>query len=523
MLLLALAGGLLLPLSILALLVVSRSHDTMRDEARRHNERVAVHAAARNHLERLAESSAQRPGLADAIHAGDADTVRAHLEELVREDDAIDRAFIADPDGIERYDHPRVAGVIGEDFSHRDWYRGARRSGGTYTSEVYRRAAPPRHHLVAVTAPVPGAGYLVVQRTVHDLASWLGDLPPERRGSQIWLFGRHGGLAMADGPGQTPPDPSQEMVERAVRAVEVGSEDAADPFTSEPSLVSYAPVPVLGGSVLVSRPLSAVMWPARLLERWIYGLSAVAAVAMVGLGFAWTSTVRKQHLALVELTERKDLLTTLVVHDIRNPLTVARTVASAVAAGLRTSREHAAELDEALQRIQNLADNLLGVMKLEEGRMDVVRERTDVSALVARTVKAYEPAAAHAGVELTADAPAPVEATLDPSLTTRIAENLITNALKHTQPGGAVRASLADLGDAVSLEISDTGEGISAADIPQLFRKYGRVEGQRGSRASDTGFGLVFCRMAVERHGGRIEVESEVDRGSTFRVILPKS
>jgi two-component system, OmpR family, sensor kinase len=99
--------------------------------------------------------------------------------------------------------------------------------------------------------------------------------------------------------------------------------------------------------------------------------------------------------------------------------------------------------------------------------------------------------------------------------------NLVDNAVKYTPPGGTISIGLWNDGDWARLEVSDTGQGIPAADIPMLFERFFRSPEARRTENRGAGLGLAIVKSIVDAHGGRIEVFSEVDEGSTFRVWLP--
>jgi two-component system sensor histidine kinase BaeS len=169
-----------------------------------------------------------------------------------------------------------------------------------------------------------------------------------------------------------------------------------------------------------------------------------------------------------------------------------------------------------------MTDDLLDVMRLEEGVLALRRERTDLGALVEAKLEEYQALAAEGGLSLRAELPPRrIEASVDQAVLSRVLDNLLANAIKHTPSGGSVVVRLEALDGRVELAVADTGEGIPPEQVPRLFQKYGRVRGARGERSRGVGLGLVFCRMAVEAHGGTIEVDSTPGRGSTFRVTLP--
>jgi signal transduction histidine kinase len=458
--------------------------------------------------------------------------VRSHLRDLVQGNAHLDRAFVTDPGGVERYDWPADPSVIGKSFAFRDWYHGVTREGRSYVSEVYLRAAAPRRDVVAIAVPVRGTGgrplgYLVAQYTIAALMQRLAAIRPAEGGA-ITLIDHHGHLVVDRADPQEDPDDLGErpLVRRMLASGEVTAVDE-DLRSGEPSLSSS--VRAASGWVVVSQePVAAVYAPAKALERAIFLLALVWMAGIVGLGFVWLNVVRRHHVALVELQRQKDSLSGMIVHDLRNPL-------AATLGSLDLVRAQSQSLEPALRedvdravhsarRIRDLLDTLLDVMRMEEGALDLHVTRQDVAGLVRAKVDEYRPLAQAASLELVDSIPAtPLEASLDASLFGRVLENLLMNAIHHTPPGGRVEVRLEPGagGSRVLLSVSDTGEGIPREALPFLFKKFFRVEGQGMGRPHDVGLGLVFCKRTVEMHRGTIEVESEAGRGTVFKVVLP--
>ncbi|MCJ7730502.1 MAG: cell wall metabolism sensor histidine kinase WalK, partial [Sedimentisphaerales bacterium] len=110
--------------------------------------------------------------------------------------------------------------------------------------------------------------------------------------------------------------------------------------------------------------------------------------------------------------------------------------------------------------------------------------------------------------------------TLDRDRIIQVLTNLIGNAIKFTPQGGQVRLSFQKQDNELVIRVSDTGAGIPKEDLPKIFEQFYRVQ-RRGEEIKGTGLGLTIVKRIVLLHGGRIEVESEPDRGSTFSVFLP--
>ena len=180
-----------------------------------------------------------------------------------------------------------------------------------------------------------------------------------------------------------------------------------------------------------------------------------------------------------------------------------------------------ASLHEEALLLQQLIDDLQDLSLAEAGEVRIEPATTDVTRLLEMAVAAQRRAAEAAGVGLTVEADAGLEARLDPMRIRQMMGNLIDNARRHTPEGGSVRI----LGDVaagiVSIRVVDTGEGIDAAHLPNIFERLYRVDPSRARATGGTGLGLAICREIVKLHGGTIAVASEPGEGTTFTVRLP--
>ncbi|MGV3724768.1 MAG: ATP-binding protein [Actinomycetota bacterium] len=238
-------------------------------------------------------------------------------------------------------------------------------------------------------------------------------------------------------------------------------------------------------------------------------------------------TRRKQIEALSRL---KDDLTHMIVHDLRTPLT-------SLIGGLQTM-DVLGELNEDQETFLNMAvsggvsllemiNDLLDISKMEEGSLRLEHWDVSVDAMVRRCCQQVHHLATQKQLAVNTD--------LDPSLPAlwadgeklqRTVVNLLGNAIKFTPAGGAVtiksRHSQTEEGTpAVLISVADTGEGIPREAFARIFEKFGQVENRKAGTRMSTGLGLTFCKMITEAHGGRIWVESEVGKGSTFAFTIP--
>jgi len=233
---------------------------------------------------------------------------------------------------------------------------------------------------------------------------------------------------------------------------------------------------------------------------------------------------------LIQVEHLKEKLTQMVVHDLKNPL-------SGIVGNLQllelqgpgmpaeSFREILARTQEGARQLMALIMNILDVARMEEEKLVLRRQELRPESLLADCIRQAEGLSKKVGVDLhlkVEGVPGPVDA--DPELTGRVLANLVTNALKHTPPGGRVEVGAAEQGDQVRFWVEDTGEGISEEILPRVFDKFvvGTAGADPEAGSYGTGLGLTFCKMAVEAHGGSIGVQSKAGMGSKFSFTLPR-
>jgi signal transduction histidine kinase len=174
-------------------------------------------------------------------------------------------------------------------------------------------------------------------------------------------------------------------------------------------------------------------------------------------------------------------------------------------------------------RLQRLIDDLFTLSRLEVEQLTMACQPTDVAPVVQRIVDAMAPLAWKSGrVEVVAELPDELpQACVDESRLEQILANLVRNGVRHTEPGGIVAVVVAAGEDAVQIEVRDTGEGIPAAELPQIWERFYRGENARADDGRGAGLGLALVKELVEAMSGSVEVESTVGEGSRFIVRLP--
>lgn len=230
------------------------------------------------------------------------------------------------------------------------------------------------------------------------------------------------------------------------------------------------------------------------------------------------------HLELRRLEKLRDDLTHMIIHDLRNPLTVIfgfldlveigrNEPLSADNHGLLTAARHSAE------DMLNMISSILDVSKMGEGEMKLHCESCELDGVVRGVLDTMQPVSEQRLVTMESSSSA-LTVMLDATLVRRVLQNLLSNALKVTQAGGEVRVIVTSSDAGVRVAVIDAGPGIAPEYHERIFQKFGQVEDRRYRLG--TGLGLTFCKMAVEAHGGRIGVDSEVGKGSTFWFLLPR-
>ena len=232
----------------------------------------------------------------------------------------------------------------------------------------------------------------------------------------------------------------------------------------------------------------------------------------------------------LELQHLREDMIDMLVHDLRSPLSLV--MASLSMLGDVTEQRDADQTARLIgisqrssERMLTLIDELLDISQLERGQLPLNVELTSVGALSREIAKRYLAAASANNIALRTEAENNLPVVfVDRSLMGRVLSNLVDNALKFTQDGGEVTMRAESGGEArpdqITVSVVDTGPGIPLEWRGQLFEKFQQVPNIPGRRRG-TGLGLPFCALVVEAHGGRIWVESEVGKGSSFYFSLP--
>lgn len=235
---------------------------------------------------------------------------------------------------------------------------------------------------------------------------------------------------------------------------------------------------------------------------------------------------RRRAEALAELDRAKTAFFSNVSHEFRTPLTL---MLGPVEDMLAASGDHVPpENRELLKtvhrnglRLHRLVNTLLEFSRIEAGRVRAYYEPTDLAAFTADLASNFRSACEKAGLELRVDCPPMAEPVfVDRQMWEKIVLNLLSNAFKFTFEG-RIEVSVRQRSKAAVLQVSDTGTGIAADEMPRLFERFHRIESVRGRTHEGSGIGLALVQELVKLHGGSIYAESKVGKGTTFTTTIP--
>lgn len=282
--------------------------------------------------------------------------------------------------------------------------------------------------------------------------------------------------------------------------------------------------------------LNVVGIPVQVFRSICAAIITYAMVRILGI-FEWETNARIRNLLgetqrayseLKKLGEIKNSLTQMIVHDLNNPLLVISGNIQILEMELEDtlSGEQKNSVYLTLYSIQGMRDmisNLLDIGKMEEGKLALRYEEINLDVIFREITDVMRVLARQEGKSISVHTPSGLpNIKADKEILKRIISNLIGNALKFTSSDSEIEiaASYNTENKEVVVSVKDQGEGIPKEYLQRVFEKFVQVESAQAGKRSGRGLGLTFCKMAVEAHGGRIWVESEVGKGSTFYFTL---
>jgi signal transduction histidine kinase len=218
-------------------------------------------------------------------------------------------------------------------------------------------------------------------------------------------------------------------------------------------------------------------------------------------------------------TIRRDFVAN-VSHELKTPLTAIAGYAETLAAESSDSQTtgFSRTIVDNARRMQRLVDDLLDLSRIESGGWQPEPRKIAIDAAAREAWRPFAERASTRDVQLETDSGS---VNSDPEALRQIFTNLFDNALRHTPTGGRICVSVQRVGHDTVVRVSDTGSGIGADHLPRIFERFYRVDPGRSRQEGGTGLGLAIVKHLVEAHGGRVEAESELGRGTTILLYFP--
>jgi two-component system phosphate regulon sensor histidine kinase PhoR len=237
----------------------------------------------------------------------------------------------------------------------------------------------------------------------------------------------------------------------------------------------------------------------------------------------WQAEKKSQYLR--ELDELKSNFLSLMSHDLKTPIAKVQALTERLSReGTNLSEDQKQILLSVQKSNEELAQyivSLLNFQKIESQELKLQLKSNDINLIIEEVVKRLEPLAAEKGIELKLDLEPMFAIEFDEQLIKQVLNNLIDNAIKYNHRGTEVTIRTLDLGEQVDVLVEDNGVGIEPEQMEKLFKKFSRSEKGTSERVKGTGLGLYLAKYFLELHGGTIEAESQVGKGTKFHCKLP--
>ena len=253
-------------------------------------------------------------------------------------------------------------------------------------------------------------------------------------------------------------------------------------------------------------------------------------------GYVYDITERKlveialveREASLEELNATKDKFFSIIAHDLKNPFNGIIGFSTMLKEQIREKDykgigDYASIIQDSAQKVLDLLINLLDWSRSQTGQMEFKPEQIEIDIIITEVVELLDATAQQKSITLSGKTTSNIMVFADKDMVSLILRNLVSNAIKFTNPGGMIVISAEQNQDELTMSVSDNGVGMTNETMKKLFRIAENKSTAGTQNETGTGLGLILCKEFVEKQGGRIWVESEPGTGSSFRFTLPKN
>jgi signal transduction histidine kinase len=510
-----------------------------------------------NHLRQsriVVESFATRPSVSRLAASGQFSALVPELEEARRLRPDFESIAVYDLTGELRAVTP--ARPAAHNAGRSEWFAAVSKDWQPYTSGLYHDGSDAQTWLAATIVPVKDptgvpVALLVAPQSIESVTKEIYGLQTNESTTQILFMDqngqaigrRHKAVALVT----MPPEIGQ-LVSRTSPTVE----GRFIPIAGENSLVAAAPIGASGWTLILQLPETALrkaLWDYEKNLAWLgvfIGFVALGGGAFVAslykrlregddrlrLANAELEVANTQlelrNRAVEHATKLKSAFLASMSHELRTPLNAIigfSGLLSQQTAGELNPKQlrFVHHIETGSKHLLQLINDILDLSKIESGQMELQCEDLSIEQLLPEVLSTIKPLAMSKHIDLVERVDGTTRVHADHVKVKQILYNLLSNAIKFTPQGGTVAVECFNEPDAVRVTVVDSGIGISPEDLDLIFQEFRQVTVPTNGPREGTGLGLAITRKLVERHGGTIQVKSELRKGSEFSFTLPKS
>ncbi|MDX1988028.1 MAG: HAMP domain-containing sensor histidine kinase [Candidatus Obscuribacter sp.] len=229
---------------------------------------------------------------------------------------------------------------------------------------------------------------------------------------------------------------------------------------------------------------------------------------------------------LQEMERSRQEFIAMVSHDLRSPLTHHCGILRMFKEGFfgdinEVGMNQLLKAERSLKRLIRMINEILDIERLDAGELKLNLSMTDIKELIVESLSQLESVAIDRKIKIE-DYSSSIVASVDRDRMVQVLVNLLSNSIKFSSPGARILIGAEDCGDMISINLADNGNGISEEDLPYIFDRFKQADQIENHSKDGYGLGLSICKALIEAHGGTISVESKLQVGTTFTILLPK-